>query len=95
MLTSSHYLLRSTQDGSYLSARPNPQQPDRRYLLLFGENFEARSYLNTHAPDFSDRITIETVAGSQLKGVLERWGFVGIAQVQDPLVPTLQFFDRS
>ncbi|MEB3164740.1 MAG: hypothetical protein VKK80_16040 [Prochlorothrix sp.] len=95
MLSTFYYVLRSTQDGAYLSARPDPQQPDRRYLLLFPENHEARSYLNTHAAEFRDRVAIESLGGPQLKAVLDRWGFVGVAQVQDPLVPTVQFLDRN
>lgn len=94
MLSTLYYLLRSTQDGAYLSARPDPQQPDRRYLLLFREDYDARSYLNVHGAEFRDRVAVESVGGTQLKGVLDRWGFVGLAHVQDPLVPTVRFLDR-
>jgi len=88
-----YYLLRSTQDGAYLGARPDRQNPDRRYVLVFPENFEARTYVSTHAPDFRDRVAVESVGSNQLKGLIDRWGFVGFALVEDPLVPRVSFHD--
>ena len=91
-----YYLLRSRQNGQYLSA----QQPDAdhstqtRYVLLFRQDFEALSYLNAHAPDLSDRFSVEAHSLSQLKASLERWGFAGVAFVTDPLEPQVDFMIR-
>jgi len=49
MLSEVHYLIRSKADGRYITARPH--EDESGYLLLFRENFEALSYLNTHAGD--------------------------------------------
>ncbi len=47
MFSEFYYLVRSQVDGRYLIAHPNPETSG--YLLLFRENFDALSYLNTHA----------------------------------------------
>ncbi len=87
-----YYLLRSKLDGKYLAARiPNQQGDQSNYLLVFKENFEALSYLNTHAQEYSDRFAVESVVNSQLKGIMKRWGFVGVGMVEDPLIPNIQF----
>lgn len=90
MLSEIYYLLRSKVDGSYVSANPNPDEAVK-FLLLFREDFDARSYLNTHAPDVSDRFAVESISGSQLKPILQRWGFPGVGVIQDPLLPTIEF----
>ena len=59
--------------------------------LVFPENFEALSYLNTHGSDVSDRFIVESTSGTQLKTILERWDFQGIGLVKDPLVPRIEF----
>lgn len=90
MLSQIYYLLRSKVDGSYVSANPNPDQVVK-FLLLFQEDFDARSYLNTHAPDVSDRFAVESIPPTQLKTILKRWSFQGIAVVKDPLLPNIEF----
>jgi hypothetical protein len=94
MLSQIHYLVRSKVDGKYLVARINQEkeQAPLSYLLVFQEHFEALSYLNTHGSDVSDRFVVESISGTQLKGVLQRWGFQGIGLVQDPLLPKIEFF---
>ena len=90
MLSQIYYLLRSKVDGSYVSANPNPDKAVK-FLLLFQEDFDAHSYLNTHAPDLSDRFAIESIPSTQLKTILKRWDFQGVAVVQDPLLPNIEF----
>jgi len=101
-----YYLLRSRQTGQYLSARQSAGEAtseqgsqvestqSERYLLLFQRDFEAMSYLNAHAPDLSDRFAVEPHSLNQLKTSLERWGFVGVAFVTDPLEPQVDFMAR-
>ncbi len=91
MLSEIYYLIRSRNDGKYLTARVEVEGNDTNYLLLFKENFEALSYLNTHAGDLADRFTVESISNIQLKGVLQRWGFQGMGIVKDPLLPTIEF----
>jgi hypothetical protein len=99
MLAQTHYLIRSKTDGSYLAAYPNlaandPRTPDRGYLLLFKEHFDALTYLNTHASGMSDRFAVESLAGTQLPNVMNRWSFKGVGVVQDPLIPRVEFLQR-
>ena len=99
MLSQIHYLIRSKIDGSYLAAYPDladqvARTPDQGYLLLFKEHFDALSYLNTHGSGVSDRFGVESLAGTQLEGIFTRWNFKGVAVVQDPLVPSIQFLTR-
>ena len=99
------YLIRSRQDGQYLVARPTPStnpsssgradQPDKGYLLMFQEHFDALSYLNTHGAGVADRFAVESIASTQLNGLLKRWGFVGIGVVKDPLLPQIEFLSHS
>ncbi|MEA5510719.1 hypothetical protein VB715_13175 [Crocosphaera sp. UHCC 0190] len=93
MLSQIHYLVRSKVDGKYLVARINQgeDQAPLSYLLVFQEHFEALSYLNTHGSEVSDRFVVESISGTQLKGVLQRWGFQGIGLVRDPLLPKIEF----
>ena len=83
-----YYLLRSQIDGKYVVAKDN----DNQYLLLFTEHFDALSYLNTHGIEIKDKFGVESLATSQLKPLIQRWGFYGIAVVQDPLLPKIEFF---
>ena len=98
MFSQIYYLIRSRTDGSYLVAHLNrsEDQIERQaqassYLLLFAEQYDALSYLNTHAKDLSDRFGVESIPGSQIKEILQRWGFEGIGVVQDPLIPAIEF----
>ncbi|EAW39302.1 hypothetical protein [Lyngbya sp. PCC 8106] len=94
MYSQIYYLLRSRVDGQYVSARPNPDSV-QGFLLLFSEDFEALSYLNKHASDVADRFSVESISGSQLKGILQRWGFTGIAMVKDSTGPVMEFMEVS
>jgi hypothetical protein len=93
MLSQTHYLIRSRADGQYLVARLNrdDSQTEASYLLLFQENYEALSYLNQHAAGMSDRFAVESLPATQLKSLMQRWGFQGIGLVSDPLEPQIQF----
>ncbi|MGP1382563.1 MAG: hypothetical protein ACTS2F_03330 [Thainema sp.] len=97
-----HYLLRSRMDGQYLVAHPRrttdteeAAAPQAGFLLLFQEQYEALSYLNTHAPDVADRFAVESVPGTQLGKLLERWGFIGVGLVKDPLTSNIEFLVRE
>ncbi len=93
MLSQLHYIIRSKTDGKYLVARINKGEDEApvSYLLVFPENFEALSYLNTHSSEVSDRFIVESISGTQLKAILQRWGFQGIGLVKDPLIPRIEF----
>lgn len=102
MVSQLYYVLRSRIDGQYLAARPpteSPPDPDKPpaagFLLVFTADYEALSYLNTHAPELSDKFGIETVMASNLKSLLSRWNFQGLGMVQDPRIPEVEFFNRS
>lgn len=96
MLSQVYYLIRSRVDGQYLVARPGGAgKTGAGYLLMFGEHFDALSYLNKWGTDVADRFAIESVSGSQIKGLIQRWGFTGVGIVQDPLVPTVEFFSPT
>ena len=90
MLSEVYYILRSKADGRYVTAHPEPDSPSA-YLLLFSENFDALSYKNKHATDVKDRFAVESVTGYQIKPILQRWGFTGIAMVKEPLLPQIEF----
>ncbi len=94
MLSETYYLIRSKADGRYLAARPNEDDAST-FVLLFRENFDALSYINTHAGDLANRLGIETVSGTQLKTVLQRWSFNGVGMVTDPLLPKIEFLSQS
>lgn len=97
MFSQTYYLILSRADGRYLVAKPNVSAQDAGagYLLMFREHFDALSYLNTHGSNVADRFAVESVSGTQLKGLLNRWGFVGVGVVQDPLVPHIEFLIHS
>jgi hypothetical protein len=87
-----YYLIRAKQDGQYLVAKiDNQQGKNSRYLLVFKEDFEALSYLNAHAQDYSPQFTVESVSNAQLKGIMQRWGFNGMGIVEDYLIPKIKF----
>ena len=90
MLSETYYLIRSRADGRYLAARPN-EDDGNTFVLLFKEHFDALSYLNTHAGDLADGLSVETISGPQIKTVLKRWSFYGVGVVTDPLLPTIDF----
>ncbi|BAZ38016.1 hypothetical protein NIES4101_39500 [Calothrix sp. NIES-4101] len=92
-MTEIYYLIRSKTDGKYLAARPDDHE--KSYLLLFNEDFDAMSYLNTHAGDLANKLGVESISGSQISGLMKRWGFVGIGIVSDPLLPKIEFLQRS
>ena len=98
MFSQIHYVIRSTADGRYLAAHPeiNSEKANPAgYLLIFPQDFEALSYLNTHGADVANRFAVESVPGSQLKNLLKRWGFAGVGVVRDPLLPTIEFFVQN
>jgi hypothetical protein len=94
MFSQVFYLLRSRADGKYISACPNPDSVVS-YLLMFREDYDALSYLNAHAADVADRFGVESISGSQVDKVLQRWGFNGVGIVQDPLLPNIQFLTTN
>lgn len=92
MLLQINYLIRSQQDGKYLVARmPNQSGAEDSYLLIFHQDYDAMSYINTHGREFSDRLTVETASPIQLKGLMQRWDYDGLAIVKDPLLPEIEF----
>ncbi len=97
MLSQTHYLIRSKLDGQYLTARLKNKENDTEvcYILIFREHFDALSYLNAHAAEVASRFGVESISGTQLKSVLQRWGFKGIGLVQEPLEPQIQFLSSQ
>ncbi|ARV60902.1 hypothetical protein BZZ01_21820 [Nostocales cyanobacterium HT-58-2] len=93
MFSEVYYLLRSKADGRYLAALPDREALG--YLLLFREHFDALSYLNTHAAEVANRFAVESLPGSQVGGLLKRWGFSGVGIVSDPLLPKIEFLAHS
>jgi hypothetical protein len=86
-----YHIARSRQDGRYLVAHPQPEQPTAQYLLVFREDYDVLSYLNTHAPGQASQFASESLPASSLGQVLARWGFQGIGMVNDPLLPHVEF----
>jgi hypothetical protein len=86
-----YYVLRSKLDGKYLTARLTETEREASYLLIFKEDFEALSYVNTHARDLSERLGVESVSQTQMKGLLQRWSYQGFGLVEDPLLPQIKF----
>ncbi|MGL4880186.1 MAG: hypothetical protein ACRC8K_03885 [Waterburya sp.] len=92
MLLQINYVIRSKKDGKYLIARlPELNGQEASYLLVFQQDYDALTYINTHGKEFSDRLTVETASPTQLKGMLQRWKYAGFGIVKDPLVPDIQF----
>jgi hypothetical protein len=94
MFSQIYYLILSRADGRYLIAKPDTGDRDTSpgYLLMFREHFDALSYLNAHGANVANRFTVESVSGTQIKNLLQRWGYSGVGIVQDPLVPRIEFF---
>ena len=96
MLAQPYYLLRSKSSGQYLVARPpveggHPEQPNPPYLLLFVADFDALSYLNAHAQTLAPQFSVEYCDRRQIKAIADRWSYVGVGIVNDPLVPRVEF----
>ena len=92
MLLQVNYLIRSRKDGKYLVARmPENSGIEASYLLVFQQDYDALSYINTHGKEYSDLLTVETASPPQLRGLMSRWGYKGFGIVRDPLVPDIQF----
>lgn len=92
MLLQINYLIRSKQDGKYLVARvPQSNGVEASYLLVFQQDYDAMSYINTHGKEFSDRLSVETASPTQLKALKQRWNYYGFGIVKDPLLPEIQF----
>ena len=92
MLLQINYLIRSKKDGKYLVARQAGQNgAEDSYLLVFKQDYDALSYINTHGQEYSDRLTVETASLIQLKSLQQRWAYAGFGIVKDPLVPDIQF----
>ena len=97
-MSQTYHLVRSKADGQYLVANlkgKDADAPPRPYLLLFREQFEALTYLNTHGREVADRFATESLASSQLESLIQRWGFAGVGIVNDPLIPTIEFLSRT
>ncbi|MGC9502922.1 hypothetical protein [Baaleninema sp.] len=94
MFSQTYYAIRSRKDGSYLSARPDPEGSDR-FMLMFSEHFDALSYINKYAAEYKDQLAVESISPTQLKGVLQRWGYAGLAVVRDPLLPRVEFLRQT
>ena len=93
MLLQINYLIRSKKDGKYLVARlPGQDGTENSYLLVFTQDYDALSYINTHGQEYSDRLTVETASPIQLKSLQQRWAYAGFGVVKDPLVPEINFF---
>ena len=96
MFSQVHYLLRAKKDGKYLVANQQNEKGNKQsYLLVFREDFDALSYLNTHAPEYKNEFSIESASSQQLKLILTRWGFIGLAIVEDSLTPKVQFLTQN
>ena len=92
MLLQINYLIRSKKDGKYLVARlPEKNGKEASYLLVFQQDYDALSYINTHGQAYSDRLTVETASPIQLKSLMERWNYDGFGIVKDPLMPDIEF----
>jgi hypothetical protein len=94
MFSETYYLIRSKTDGKYLAARPH-EDNSSSYLLLFKEQYEALSYLNTHAGEYASRLNVEFIPGNQISSLLKRWSFIGVGIVSDPLIPNIEFLQHS
>jgi hypothetical protein len=93
MLSTVYYLVRSKVDGKYLAANPKPDSTER-YILIFRENFDALGYLNKYAGELKEKLAVESITLTQLKGVMQRWGYTGVGLVEDPLLPKVEFLSQ-
>jgi len=96
MLSTPYYLLRSKANSQYLVARPSavgdhPEQPGNPFLMLFIADFDALSYLNTHAGEHAAQFSVEYCDRTQILNICDRWNYKGVGIVNDPLVPRVEF----
>jgi hypothetical protein len=89
-----YYALRSKKDGQYIAARPDIDRPDRKYLLVFREDYDALSYLSTHAKELAVHFGTEHLTTDQLKTAIERWSYEGVGLVSDSLLPQVDFMAK-
>jgi hypothetical protein len=97
MFSQTHYLIRSKIDGQYLAARLKATEEDKiiQYILVFKEDYDALTYLNTHAPDMASQFGVESAISSQLTAILKRWGYQGMGVVEDPIEPRITFLQQE
>jgi hypothetical protein len=96
MFSQVYYLLRAKKDGKYLVAHQTNQAGKKQsYLLIFTQDFEALSYLNNHAPEYVKEFCLESASHQQLKLIIARWGFSGLAMVEDSLIPQVNFLSSD
>jgi hypothetical protein len=88
MLSQFYYVVRSQTSGEYLVAHPSADTADG-FLLLFSADYDALSYINTHANGTGG--TVEMMSAIALPATLKRWELQGVGIVQDPLIPRVQF----
>jgi hypothetical protein len=91
MLSQSYFVVRSQTSGQYLVAHPS-EDPSIGFLLVFSHDYDALSYINTHAQSSRGDGRVETIAVTSLRPTLDRWQLKGIGVVSDPLVPQVEFF---
>ncbi len=51
--------------------------------------------MNADATDLVNRLTVESIPGTQVRSVLKLWGFAGVGMVDDPLLPKVEFLQHS
>jgi hypothetical protein len=83
-----YYVVRSQTSGEYLVAHPSPDTADG-FLLLFSADYDALSYINAHGRGAP--CAVEMLPATALPTTLKRWELQGIAIVQDPLIPRVEF----
>jgi hypothetical protein len=91
MLSQTYYVVRSQTSGQYLVAHP-AEDPSVGFLLVFSNDYDALSYVNTHAHSSRGDGRVETIAATSLRPTLDRWQLTGIGIVSDPLIPQVEFF---
>jgi hypothetical protein len=91
MLSQSYFVVRSQTSGQYLVAHPS-EDPSIGFLLVFSNDYDALSYINTHAQSSRGDGRVETIAVTSLRPTLDRWQLKGIGVVSDPLIPQVEFF---
>jgi hypothetical protein len=91
MLSQTYFVVRSQTSGQYLVAHPS-EDPSIGFLLVFSTDYDALSYVNTHAHSSRGDGRVETIASTSLRPTLDRWQLAGIGMVSDPLIPQIEFF---
>ncbi len=94
MFSQTYYAVRSQGTGQYLVAHPAQDNVDG-FLLLFSSDYDALSYLNTHAPGNQTMGKVESLPSTAIRSTLDRWQLSGVGMVEDPLIPQIQFFRLS